>query len=80
MREKKTDPELPILLPFVPGQASNGEFVPRERSRSHREAEALAHEMAETIARRRGIDRRRFLQSAGGLAVTLAAAGLDRAG
>ena len=28
MREKKTDPELPIVLPFVPGQASNGEFVP----------------------------------------------------
>jgi hypothetical protein len=73
MREKKTDREQPILLPFLPGQASNGEFVPRERSRSHRRAEALAHEMAETIARRRGVDRRRFLMSAGGLAVTLAA-------
>lgn len=73
MRRRKTDNELPILLPFVPGQASNGEFVPKARTRKHLEAEALAHEMAEDIARRRGIDRRRFLQGAGGLAVTLAA-------
>jgi len=73
VRQKKTDPELPILLPFTPGQASNGEFVPRERSRSHLQAEALAHEMAERIAAKRGVDRRRFLMSAGGLAVTLAA-------
>jgi hypothetical protein len=73
MREKKTDPELPILLPFTPGQASNGEFVPRERTREHRAAEALAFEMGEEIARRQGIDRRRFLQGMGGIAVTLAA-------
>jgi predicted TIM-barrel fold metal-dependent hydrolase len=73
MRRRKTDPELPVLLPFTPGQASNGEFVPKERTRTHLAAEALAHEMAEDIARRRGVDRRRFLQSAGGIAVTLAA-------
>ena len=73
MRERKTDPELPILLPFTPGQASNGEFVPRERSRLHLEAEARALEMGEHIAWRRGIDRRRFLMSMGGIAVTLAA-------
>ncbi len=76
MRKKKTDPEIPIMLPFVPGQASNGEFVPRARTRQHLEAEALAHEMAEDIAWRRGIDRRQFLQGAGGLAVTLAAINL----
>jgi len=73
MRVKKTDPELPLALPFVPGQASNGEFVPAARTREHLHAEALAHEMAEEIARRRGIDRRRFLQSTAGIAVTLAA-------
>jgi len=76
MRIKKTDAELPILLPFTPGQASNGEFVPKARTRKHLEAEALAHDMAERIARRRGVDRRRFLQSMGGIAVTLAAINL----
>ena len=76
MREKKTDPEFPLLLPFTPGQASNGEFVPRARTREHLEAEALALEMAEQIAWKRGIDRRRFLQGAGGIAVTLAAINL----
>ena len=42
MRAKKTDRELPILLPFVPGQASNGEFVPKARTEAHLRAEALA--------------------------------------
>ncbi len=32
MRAKKTDPELPVLLPFEPGIVSNGEFVPPEPS------------------------------------------------
>ena len=73
MREKKTDPELPLLLPFTPGQASNGEFVPRERTRLHLAAEAKALEMGEEIAGRRGVDRRRFLMGMGGIAVTLAA-------
>jgi predicted TIM-barrel fold metal-dependent hydrolase len=76
VRSKKTDPELPIILPLTPGQASNGEFVPKARSRGHLQAEALAHEMAEDIARRRGLDRRRFLMSMGGIAVTLAAINL----
>ena len=30
MRAKKTDPELPVVLPFTPGQASNGEYIPLE--------------------------------------------------
>jgi hypothetical protein len=76
MRAKKTDPELPIVLPFTPGQASNGEFVPRERTGRHRQAEALALEMADEIAWRRGFDRRRFLMGMGGMAVTLAAINL----
>src|SRR6478672_9913348 len=76
MRSKKTDPEVPIMLPFIPGQASNGEFVPRARTSQHLAAEALAHEMADDIAWRRGVHRRQFLQGAGGLAVTLAAINL----
>jgi uncharacterized protein len=76
MRERKTDPELPLLLPFMPGQASNGEFIPREPSPNHRAAAHLALEMGEEIAHRQGVDRRRFLQSLGGVAVTLAAINL----
>jgi hypothetical protein len=76
MRRKKTDHELPILLPFVPGQASNGEFIPRVPSRENQHAAWLAHEMAERVAHRQGIDRRRFLQGMGGIAVTLAAINL----
>jgi hypothetical protein len=73
MREKKTDPELPILLPFRPGQASNGEFVPRARTWRERAIEALAFERGEELARRMRVDRRRFLMGLGGLAVTLGA-------
>ena len=76
MRRKKTDPELPVMLPFTPGQASNGEFVPKERTRTHLAAEALAHEMADDITAKRGVDRRRFLMGMGGMAVTLAAINL----
>lgn len=73
MRRKKTDPELPSLLPFVPGPASNGEYIPRERSPAHQLMAYLAFERAEEIARKRRIDRRRFLAGMGGIAVTLAA-------
>jgi len=73
MRAKKTDRELPLLLPFQPGPASNGEFVPRDPSLAHRRMAALAMERAEDTARRQGIDRRRFLLGLGGLAVTLGA-------
>lgn len=73
MRRKKTDPELPFLLPFVPGPASNGEYVPLDPASRHLRMAALALERAEEIARRRRIDRRRFLLGMGGLAVTLGA-------
>src|SRR3990172_11109984 len=73
MRRKKTDPELPILLPSQPGPASNGEYVPPERSVAHELMAAIALERAEEIAMKRRIDRRRFLAGLGGLAVTLGA-------
>lgn len=76
MRTRKTDPELPLLLPFQPGIVSNGEFVPPEPTLRHRRIAALALERAEEIARRRRIDRRRFLMGMGGLAVTLGAVNL----
>jgi hypothetical protein len=73
MRAKKTDHELPILLPFQPGPASNGEYVPADPSPDHLRMAALALERGTEIARRRRIDRRRFLAGMGGLAVTLGA-------
>ena len=73
MRSKKTDPELPILLPFQPGIVSNGEFVPPEPTLAHQRIAQLAFERAADFARARRIDRRRFLMSMGGLAVTLGA-------
>ncbi len=76
MKARKTDPELPILLPFTPGQASNGEFVPRAPTREHLAAEVLALDMSEQIAAWQGLDRRRFLMGMGGIAVTLAAVNL----
>lgn len=76
MREKKTDPELPILLPFQPGPASNGEYVPPDPTRAHLQMAAVALERAEVIAGKRRIDRRRFLMGMGGLAVTLGAVNL----
>ena len=63
-------------LPFVPGIVSNGEFMPPAPSA---QAQQIVHEamgIAERAARRRGIDRRRFLQSAGGMAAMLTATNL----
>ena len=80
MREKKTDPELPVLLPFRPGVVSNGEFVPNDPTPADRRIAHIAMERGTEIARRRGIDRRRFLMGMGGLAVTLGAVNLVACG
>ena len=76
MREKKTDSELPVLLPFQPGIVSNGEFVPPEPTEAHRRIAHLAMERGTEIAHKKRIDRRRFLMGMGGLAVTLGAVNL----
>ena len=60
-------------LPFLPGQVSNGEFVPPGVTARDRDVVRLALATAEQAARRRGMDRRRFLQSSGGMAAMLAA-------
>ncbi|MEX0786617.1 MAG: amidohydrolase family protein [Dehalococcoidia bacterium] len=80
MRPNKTDPELPVLLPFQPGIVSNGEFVPPEPTLNHRRIAALAYERGTEIARRKRVDRRRFLMGMGGLAVTLGAVNLVACG
>lgn len=65
------EPDRPAPLPFRPGSVSNGEFLPVESRARDREAARLIVARADAAARRTGIDRRRFLQSASGMAVTL---------
>jgi uncharacterized protein len=65
--------EAPPLLPLLPGEVSNGEFVPRPPSPRDRRVAALALESAGEAARRAGIGRRRFLTGAGGVAASLIA-------
>jgi uncharacterized protein len=65
-----------IQLPFVLGPVSNGEFLPAAATkRDVRLAEAVL-ERAATAADRLGVDRRRFLQTAGGMAALLSAVNL----
>ncbi len=63
-------------LPFLPGEVSNGEFVPRGPTARDGAIVRAALARADDAARRTGVDRRRFLQSAGGMAVMLGAVNL----
>lgn len=58
-------------MPLVPGEVSNGEFVPRSPTSRDRFIAGEVLRRADGIARRAGVPRRSFLQSAGGLALTL---------
>lgn len=64
--------DTPLVLPLWPGDVSNGEFIPRPPSAHEREVARQAIERAARAADRLGLDRRRFLQSAGGVAAVLA--------
>ena len=70
------DPDGPLPLPFVPGEVSNGEFVPRSPTRRDRLIVEETLRRAEVAAARTGMDRRRFLQTTGGMAAMLAAVNL----
>jgi len=58
-------------LPFWPIELSNGEFLPRDPTRQQLAAIDDIHEHVDRAARRAGLDRRRFLTQAGGMAVVL---------
>lgn len=60
-------------LPIRPGPVSNGEFVPAPPTRGDIETGKLIVAGAEDARRRLGWTRRRFLQSAGAVAASLAA-------
>lgn len=65
------EPDRPPPLPFRPGPVSNGEFVPPPPSARDREVARRIVAGADAAARRTGLDRRRFLQGASGMALTL---------
>ncbi len=64
------DPEAP-RLPVKLDSATNGEFAPRPLSAPVRSAKRLAMDRAGDCARRLGLSRRRFLETASGTALTL---------
>jgi len=69
---KVRDPE-PASLPLPAGPVSNGEFVPAASGARARATNVLVRSVVDDAARRLGVDRRRFLQSAGAIAASLAA-------
>ena len=70
-RRLRDQPEGP--LPLLAGPVTNGEFVPAAPTAQDRAVNRLIRASVDDAARRRGMDRRRFLQSAGAVAVSLAA-------
>lgn len=63
----------PAPLPLCLGPVSNGEFLPATASETDVWIARETLEQATTAAHRLGVDRRRFLQSAGGMAALLSA-------
>lgn len=71
-RRLDQEPDRTPALPLHPGPASNGEFLPAPPSRRDRMVSAAAYERAAEAAALAGMDRRRFLQTSGGVAAVLA--------
>jgi uncharacterized protein len=71
-RRLAQEPERDPRLPLVPGPITNGEFVPASPSRRDIDLAAAAFDRAALAAERVGMDRRRFLQTTGGVAAVLA--------
>ncbi len=60
-------------LPLPAGPVSNGEFIPAAPDAAARATNELIRSTVDAAARHVGMDRRRFLQSAGAVAASLAA-------
>jgi uncharacterized protein len=71
-RWRVDDPDGDVRLPLGVTPATNGEYVPAPPSRRDLEVERAALACADDAARALGMDRRRFLQTAGGVAAVLA--------
>jgi len=71
-RRRDDDPDGEVRLPLGVTPATNGEYVPEEPTRHDLEVDASALARADDAARAVGLERRRFLQTAGGVAAVLA--------
>lgn len=71
-RRQEQEPDREPGLPLVPGPASNGEFLPAAPSAHDERVRRAALDRAALAASRLGMDRRRFLQTSGGVAAVLA--------
>jgi uncharacterized protein len=71
-RPHDDDPDGDVRLPLEVVPATNGEYIPDLPSAHDRDVEHAVRRAADDAARRAGMDRRSFLQSAGGIAVVLA--------
>jgi hypothetical protein len=60
-------------LPLAAGPISNGEFVPAAPTKRDHDVNDVIRSSIDDASRRAGVDRRRFLQSAGAIAATLGA-------
>ena len=70
-RARDREPDRRPALPIWPIELSNGEFVPRRPSARDRVVTRAVIDRLDLAARRTGVDRRRFLTSAGAVAATL---------
>jgi hypothetical protein len=71
-RRRDDDPDGDIRLPLGVAPATNGEYIPDPPTQHDRDVERAALAHADEAARKAGMDRRRFLQTAGGVAAVLA--------
>lgn len=71
-RRRRALEQLPDPLPLLPGEVGNGEFLPRAPTPRDRSIVREILDRADRIARHQGTSRRQFLQSAGGVALSLA--------
>ena len=71
-RRRDDDPDGDVRLPLGVTPATNGEYVPDPPSQHDRDVARAALAHADDAARKAGMDRRRFLQTAGGVAAVLA--------
>lgn len=71
-RRRDDDPDGDVRLPLGVTPATNGEYVPDPPSQHDLDVQRAALAHAEGAAHKVGIDRRRFLQTAGGVAAVLA--------
>ncbi len=68
-RDRRKNVDSPVPTQVV----SNEEFIPRPQNESQKKVEYLTGEMAETRARRLGLDRRTFMRTSMGMATCFAA-------